>query len=1066
MQTKPILLSKLMPPTPSATYMRRASFVKKMKMAEKVKLTLLHSGAGYGKSSGLAAYFHDTRALYSWFSVTEADDDILPFITYLTESIRRVCPHFGDSLSEWDDPDIYPRELYLERWLALFMNELFELEKPFFIVIDDFHYVDHVFQINYLIEKMIGLLPPQIHLVVATRNRPRWSGLVKLKLTGQLTELVEEDFLFSEEEVSVFFEDYFDQVLTSEEAASIIQLTEGWAIAVNLLAIHVTDAEGDLSVEMKPALQDLFAYLSEEVFNRMMPEEQEWALAFSMFPMFSEELIKDFYGEQAALILKELAGRHVFIQSIGEGIYRYHALFQQFLERKWLTVDKQQYEVNQKKAAELYLHRKEQIPAISHALKSGDTNFIGKTILENGAALIKSGQFEWLLEILKGLSFEMREIYYPLYYFEGEAHRYRAFYEKAREAYSKCIQIAEKLGDDYYAGRANAGIAHIYLDTIQPGLAESYLMNAILLAEKSEKTTPLEMELLKRQFAENLVNLGRASAAAEWVEREIHDKSILREGNLDARIALRRGKLIETQAILSSRVDDSTLPDAHRETDVLLSLIYVMTGQTEQAMESAAKGIRLGVAEKSGFIEAVGRIRMGHAKILADPTDLITPKEFYIQAIERMDELNVSRGNAEAYMGLSILTTREGNYSEAIQYGKAGLHETERVNDGWLSGLIHVGLSIVYFYARNEKESESHLQEAERIFKECGDHYGEMVVAFWFMAIYDRLDNDDLFRAYSKQCFSLMMTHHYSFFLSSDTIFGPFDRQSIHPLVLKAARLLPTEAGIQQVVHFLQLDEVVSHPGYKLDVRVLGPFTMYLGFDEVDERKWQRDKAKELFLYLLLNKNRYVPKEEIMQALWMDADEKSADRDFKVALNALLKVIEPVRSAREPSFFILRKQTMYRLNPRAEIRSDLDQFNQFMEKGLSEKDAKQTVESLMKAASLYKGKLFEEKLSVEWIAHQRDQTEQHFIQVIERLAQSFTRLREYGKTIEWAERLLHIEPTWEEAYRLLMYAHYQLQNRPQSIKWYMKCKAVLQEEFAIEPMETTEQMYRMIMNEL
>src|SRR5690606_26816650 len=121
-----------------------------MKKAEKVKLTSLHSGAGYGQSSGLAAYFHDTRALYSWFSVTEADDDILPFITYLTESIRHVCPQFGDSLSEWDDPEIYPRELDLERWLALFMNELFELDKPFFIVIDDFHYVDHVFQINYL----------------------------------------------------------------------------------------------------------------------------------------------------------------------------------------------------------------------------------------------------------------------------------------------------------------------------------------------------------------------------------------------------------------------------------------------------------------------------------------------------------------------------------------------------------------------------------------------------------------------------------------------------------------------------------------------------------------------------------------------------------------------------------------------------------------------------------------------------------------------------------------------------------------------------------------------------
>lgn len=133
---------------------------------------------------------------------------------------------------------------------------------------------------------------------------------------------------------------------------------------------------------------------------------------------------------------------------------------------------------------------------------------------------------------------------------------------------------------------------------------------------------------------------------------------------------------------------------------------------------------------------------------------------------------------------------------------------------------------------------------------------------------------------------------------------------------------------------------------------------------------------------------------------------------------------------------------------------------------MSEKTAGKAVDHLLKATALYKGKLFEEKLSVEWIAQERERVEQLYIQALERLAQSYTRLQDYGKTIEWAERLLRIDQTWEEAYRLLMYAHYQLQNRPQSIKWYRKCQAVLQEELAIEPMETTEQMYKMIMNEL
>lgn len=1063
MQVKPVIQSKLMPPMPTVTYMRRASFIKKMRQTEQVKLTFMHSGAGYGKSSGLATYFHDIKASYSWYSVTEEDDDVLPFITHLTQSIRRIRPSFGQSLAEWE---LLQNDLDMERWLAQFMNELCEIDTAFYIVIDDFHHVDHVFTINYILEKMIILLPPHVHLVVASRTRPRWASLAKLKMMGQSIELTETDLLFSEEEVAVFYEDYFQQTLTEEEAASVIQLTEGWAIAVNLLAFHLTGSEKDFSIEMKPALQDLFAYLSEEVFNRMSASEQRWALSFSIFPMFSEELIQEFYGDEAVHVLKELASRHVFIQSLGEGVYRYHALFQQFLERKWQLVDSENYVSIQKEAVSYYLRQSDPNQAILHAVKSGESGFIGRIIVENGSALIRSGQFEWLLDILKNLHPSIKDEHYALYYYEGQAHRYRAYYEKARIAYMKCIVIAEKRKDDYYIGKAHAGIAHIYLDTIQPGLADPHLLNAILFAEKSERTSSLEKELLKRQFAENLVNLGKGSAAEQWVKQEIADKRILQEGNLDARIALRTGKLNEAQAILASREPNSVLPDSHRETDVLLSLIYAMTGQSALAVTCAENGIRIGEEEKSAFIEAVGRIRLGHAKILEDPSDMRVSKTNYLRAISQMDELNVSRGNAEPYMGLAILFARLGNFTEAIRYGKAGLHETDRVQDGWLSGLIHISLGIVYAYARDENSAEKHLQEAERLFMACGDKYGEMVTAFWFMTIYEHMENIDSFSSYAERFFTILHEQNYFYFLTTNTMFGPFDRQSIYPSVLRASRVHPEQAGIQQAIHILQLKNVENHPGYKLDIYVLGPFTVYLGFDEVHERKWQRDKAKELFLYLLLNKTRYVLKVEIMQALWTNVDEKTADRDFKVALNALLKVLEPNRTAREPSFFILRKQTMYQLNPQADIQTDLERFKRYMEKGLAEKAADQSIEYLLKAAALYKGKLFEEKMSVEWIDTEREQIGQQYIQVIEKLAQSFTRLQQYSKTIEWAEKLVRIDPTWEEAYRLLMYAHYQLQNRPQSIRWYNKCREVLEEEFSIGPMETTEQMYKMIMNEL
>ena len=152
------------------------------------------------------------------------------------------------------------------------------------------------------------------------------------------------------------------------------------------------------------------------------------------------------------------------------------------------------------------------------------------------------------------------------------------------------------------------------------------------------------MERLKRQFAENLVNLGKAVDAAIWVENEEIDEKVLREGNLDARISLRTGKLREAEAILTDRItDDSFLPDSHRETDVLLSLIYSLMGQAKLAMDSASKGIEVGERGKSGFVEAVGRIRMGHATTIHDSSELHIPEDHYIQAIHGMDEVRIKR---------------------------------------------------------------------------------------------------------------------------------------------------------------------------------------------------------------------------------------------------------------------------------------------------------------------------------------------------------------------------------------------------------------------------------------
>src|SRR5699024_3627231 len=144
-----------------------------------------------------------------------------------------------------------------------------------------------------------------------------------------------------------------------------------------------------------------------------------------------------------------------------------------------------------------------------------------------------SGQFDRYLDVFQQVDVDVLERYYSLYFFKGEVERYRAFYEKAQKAYQPCKALAEKHNDYYFLSKANASIAHIFLDTIQPNLADPYLKEAITLSQKALDMSDIENRMLKRQFAENLVNLGKANEARRWMEDEKIEREILEISNID-----------------------------------------------------------------------------------------------------------------------------------------------------------------------------------------------------------------------------------------------------------------------------------------------------------------------------------------------------------------------------------------------------------------------------------------------------------------------------------------------------------------------------------------------------
>lgn len=1058
-----ILMSKLIPPDPPIYYMRRSKLSKKLSSSMHAKLTVVHSGAGYGKTSALAQLMADQKFPFSWYQVTEEDDDLLPFLRHLFFSIQRVCPQFGKSMVGWDRFSMFPQMEELNQLYVLFINEFCKLKEPLFVIIDDFHLVHHVFQINYILDKIIEHLPSHIHFLVASRIYPSWNCIFQLRMNGKLVECKEDDFIFSNEEVQVLFEDYFGRYLTIEENESILSVTEGWAIAILLLALQSNDSTLPINEITDLSLQDFFSYLSEEVFDNLNTIQQETLLKCSIFQTFSMNLIENFYNDQLADELKNLVKHYAFIQPlIGHKEFRFHALFHQFLQLKMLEKNEEEYYSLHKQAANYFVQEDNPINALYHSFKTNDETLIAEILVRFADYFIRAGQFDYFIERLRELTKQSKESFYALYFYEGECQRYRAQYEKAKKAYQKCLTISTLQHDTCYMLKANAGIAHIYLDTIQPALAQKFLTKALELVEHVDIKKD-DLYLLQRQYAENLVNLGRAGEAEKWVELKGIPNEILMKGNLDVRILLRQGKLLEAKRLILSRKGYETLSlDAHRESDVLLALILTLMGENEEAFERSSTSLKHSIRDHTKYSEAVASLRKGHAILQLNPFDFKEAELCYLKTIELMDSMHVTRAKAESYMGLAIVKARQGYVDEAISYANLGLYETERVQDRWVSGLLLTALTMIYLENDNFDDAVECVTKANNLFKISPDVYGEMLTYFWLSYITFKKNNKEEFLVAFRSFASICDEQNYSFFLNKRTLFGPRNLLVIVELVHYSLSLLPNEQIFKKLQHQLEVEKENIVPKHSFTIQLFGPFTMYRNGIEIEDKEWKREKAKELFLYLYINRNRFIAKEEIMNILWPNSDEETMVRDFKVVYNACLKVLEPNRTAREESAYINRKQSMYQLYQSKAFTSDIEYFKQFSEKGLEEKDPNIAIEWLMKAVSLYKGNVLEESPDLVWIGRLREEMFRLYILDIERIAQNHIRLKKFQDVIFWAQKLIQLDETWEEGYRLLMLGYYHINNRPQAVKWYEKCVEILAEELEIEPMETTIQIYEMI----
>ena len=1060
-----VIQSQLIPPLPRKAILPRPRVRSLLQRALQRPLTLLLAGTGYGKSTALLDLREEGRRLF-WYTVNEPDRDPLLFLIHLISAFASQNEAYGrDALRYLEEHDgrVSPSAL------TPLLNALTaHLPEEGVLVIDDYHWVHDVPEVAGLVRHLIRYRPPNLQVVIATRTMPDHLDLNRWRVKGELSLLTHTDLAFTAEEIEALFREGYGFPITRQQAERLAKETEGWALVLQMIWQSVQrqhSASLDDVLECLPeTLEGLFDYLAPEVLARQPVEIQRFLVRSSILRQLEGEICDELLGvEESAFLLKRLYEGGLFIEASGGQTYRFQRLFQEFLQAQ-LNHHPAEARSLHLRAANLYLHRKRSEEAIYHLLKAGEYAFAADVMEQIGAGLIRSGRLESLQYYLGRLPSQLKADRPLLQLLLGDLHRLLADFEPSLMHFRAAEQLYRQQGDRWGCSRALRGQAQVHLDTIRPLQADALLEEALRLLDPQE--FPDEVAALLDQLAENKLNLGKPDEARRFHReaQQLRGETSPNDVYLEGRVLLRTGKLMEARQLMLNQAAEERRSEAqraqrfHRETLLLLSLVCSMLGEAEEAERFALEGIAIGKRLQSEFVEAVGLIRLGHALQLAHVQpwgESYRRKaiDLYHRAIELMHPFKVARVGVEPLWGLTRVLGYGGDLEEAEDCARRALVISEKAGDEWIGNLVRTSMGASFALAGQFGTAAEWLGRAAQGFESVGDHYGWTAARLWlaWIAWYGGEHSQAL--AELDQILNRREEQDSEALFIRPTFLGWKDEQTLLPLLLAARR---QRIGGEYLVKLLNaaIFEGEYHPAYTLYVRTLGDFSVWRGEQRVLSAEWQREKARQLFQLFITNRRRGLLRDQIVDLLWPELDGEAAVRDFKVALNALNRAIEPQRPREAAPFFIRRQDNFYGINPLAKVVVDADEFERLASPDSTEE------EPLRQALDLYQNDYLQECCYEDWSSLERERLRQLYFSAVQRLGELLGSQGRWDEVIGICGTALLRDSTWEPAYRLIMQAYAAKGNQAQVIQTYQRCWKILWDELGVEPSLETRNLLR------
>jgi ATP/maltotriose-dependent transcriptional regulator MalT/DNA-binding SARP family transcriptional activator len=373
-------------------------------------LLWLSAPAGAGKTTLIASWAAAVKPTLVWFQCDEGDGDLAAFFHFLSLALVNVDGAQAESMPRLT-PDMYAA---LTIFVRNYCREMFaQLKVPALVVFDNWQEVPAGSPLRELLPVMIEEVPHGVTLAILSREGPD-SRFSRALSTGRMTVLGWSELQLTEAETNDLVAQYEptpDQHAVPS-AHDIYAMTHGWVAGAAVLLRRELPVNPPNWSERNASNQGVFDYLASEVFDRLEPAIQDFALRTACLKSISVDVARDSTGnESAQQLLEGLVNRNVFtLQRPGSATYEYHPLLREFLKNRFVARSGMPaWRQHEQQTAEVLVRHGQLEAAISLLLEAAAWTDAAMLIVNIAPLLAQQGRFKTLIDWITAVPEQERQ---------------------------------------------------------------------------------------------------------------------------------------------------------------------------------------------------------------------------------------------------------------------------------------------------------------------------------------------------------------------------------------------------------------------------------------------------------------------------------------------------------------------------------------------------------------------------------------------------------------------------------------------------------------------------------